>query len=286
MHTLFEELKSPPENAAEGAAGFRRYGAYPSAFQAADFPLYGTETRITGNGQAFFFVRAIKDEQGRITDFTLDTKHLETLIANIFASSEKHLPFGKYKMQLDADLVLDQDRYVQKYAGLRPEPPPINGQHLRREAEIISAFLSTPGALHDVAARVIESKLRATHGDAMTPGMVAMQTKRLLDEYLSIEGVQTETPLDSATWEIKLDDHNTFCACQGYTAATENTKRPWLLGLQNYMADPALQKLPAYDGAQEAIEAVTATGHLPVVKLMPALPGAPDGPAGTPDSKP
>ena len=63
----FENGISIPERKSQNSsevAGYKESSAYPSGFNAANFPLDGTEVRMTGNNMAFFFASPEKKHLG------------------------------------------------------------------------------------------------------------------------------------------------------------------------------------------------------------------------------
>lgn len=252
--SIYIDLRTP---ATPGdVAGYHGFDGYPTAYQAAEFPKHGDQVRITGNNQAFFFAAPIKGEGGAITDIASQTKHLSTLMKNIINAGDDADSRPAVVMQIDADVIENIDRFVEKYQTMRPEAEDTRKRLLRQEASLIQTFINTGGPKEVAYDAFCDLK----------PGLTEKQYAAYVDEFMEknfrLQGVQTAQPLKYATWEITSKEEGVFMARQEYKTSTDKAERPWQVGVEPELGNLAKN---GYPGAQQVLEAVNFTRSLPTV---------------------
>jgi hypothetical protein len=223
---------------------------YPAGFQAAELPNLAGDDKasILGNNQAFFFVKNNNDKGEANPDkVELDTSKLKELLTNVIENDTK------FTMKIDADVVLDQEKFAAKYQDLRPEENQSDREViLRKEAQLISDFLKDKGV-----GKLIAEILSPGAGDDADLGSKINQA---LTENFKVEGVKTEEPLKAAVWDVE----GKLGAKQNYAENTQNTERKWQLGTQPEMAKNWDK---GDEGSASILDAVYEARNMDTVKL-------------------
>lgn len=263
---IFNDLRAFSPN--EQVPGYRGFGSYPSDYQAAQFPAHGDSIRITGNNQAFFFAQGEKNAAGKIVDVKLNTRALEELVANIVGQGATANERPIVRLQIDADVFENPERFIKKYQDLRPEPEQAKREEwLGKEAEIIRDFVNE-GGLYSVVKQALQSDAKKRGEDEnLNDTALKDRAEEFLRMNFKLEGLRTEQPMQFATWEI-ISPQGEFAARQEYKNSTSQVDRPWQLG-----TDPQLSTLAAHGhkGAQQVLDAVIHTGCLEIVTLNNGL---------------
>ena len=230
------------QNLVEGEVpGFRQQAGYPTEFQALDFPTLAGEGKVfmSGNNQAFFFVDNPKGNSDP-AKLTLNTERLERLMHNIKAKGTA------FTLAVDADMLENPERFVEKYQSLRPEADEQTRRALlQAEIRLIGQFLTSKGMV-ELAQRVA--------GDDAT---------QFLQNNFTLVGLRSEEPLKQATWEVEGANGQKLIASQAYSQGTENIQRGWKLGESNHVS--FLRE--NHGGADALASEVEANHRLPMVNL-------------------
>lgn len=247
----YADIKTPAN--AEAEAGLQVLNSYPGQFQATEFPaLAGNgEAKMLGNNQAFFFVNNPKGNTDP-ANMTLDTTQLETLMRNVRENNTR------FTLMVDADVMDNRERFVEKYSHLRREERADAQALLGREAEIISEFVASDG-IRETAKKVINE------GKSLSETVLTVLVDKFLEDNFRLKGVQTETALDAAVWQVDAPE-GALVARQTYAPSTENTDRSWRIGTQ-----PEIEQL-AQRGNEDADVLQKATAKmngLPKRDLLP-----------------
>lgn len=235
------------------ADGLHATDNYPAQFQALDFPrLAGDgEVKMLGNNQAFFFVRNPKGN----TDpdcIELDTKNLKTLMQNVRENGTT------FHLLLDADIIDNPDRFVEKYHSLRPEKDEALAKAmLGQEAKLIGDFVKG-GGVRELAKEVIREQ------NALPEKAVEMLADRFITDQFHVKGVQVEKALEAAVWAVDAPTGR-LTARQQYDRSTENTQRTWLLGVE-----PEVKAL-ARDHGNASPEAVALASSVAEMEQLPRM---------------
>lgn len=270
---IFSDLKTTTDT---DPAGYRGFAGYPSAYQAAEFPAYGKEVRITGNNQAFFFVAGVKDASAQVIDVQPNDTAFKKLIANIIGQGSDADQRPLMRLQIDADVFENPERFVAKYQTLRSEPTQAERERLLgKEAETIRAFVND-GGMYSLVRDAVAGDLKTRSGTPPTKKQIDGATQEFFAKNFRLEGVRTQQPLQFATWEIASPD-GVFQARQEYKNSTYMVERPWQLGLKTELT--ALGQ-DGHAGAKQVLDAVSATREMPTTNLTYGYP--PRGLAGRP----
>lgn len=231
------------KQAYDALAELRVSSAYPADFQAVEFPqLAGAgEAKMLGNNHAFFFVSNPKGNADP-AQMRPDTAKLAELMRNV----RKH--GTRFTLMVDADVLADHGRFVEKYAALRPEAPETARALLAQEARLIAGFLGQ-GGLHATARQVIgEGK------DLPAPALDAL-ADTFLKKQFRVQGVETAEALEAAVWQVD-GPQGRLLARQDYAPATENTARAWRIGTEPQVARLAAQGQEDAALLQQAVQAM------------------------------
>ncbi len=251
----YQKLKSEGDGK---DAGYAASDKYPSGFQAVDFPKLAGSGSVTmlATDQAFFFLR--KPEGDKSPDkFVQDTSKLKELIGNIADNNTK------VTMLVDADLILNKERFVEKYSSLQQTPE--NKEQYRKafdkEQQIIAGFIQD-GGVKNLAKEVLAEKTGATGEE------LEKKTNDFLQNNFKIKGVMTQQALQAATWQIDAPDGK-LMGKQIYTFDVPQGESRWQIGTM-----PELSKLgeAGHTGAKAITDAVDNTNALK--KLDFALDGS------------
>ncbi len=265
------------EQEGEFPPGYREFPGYPAQFQVVDFPGYGPYTCITGNNQAFFFAKAVTDEQTGAVRIVPNQENLKKLLAAIIAQSPddpEKCPI--FYMQIDADVFENPERFVDNYQSLRKEPDESERRRLlREEIDIIGHFVNGHG-LYSLAKSVLKE-----NADRLGQTLSEMQLNNLTTNFMGtnfcLKGVRTNKPLLFATWEVHLNGGGVFMTRQQYLLRTDKLQRPWKMGLGHLLSS---LRNNGHPGATEVLEAIDHTRKLGTVDLTWGHPprGEPGGP--------
>lgn len=252
------------QNSQEPVSGYRGYDKYPAQFQAAQFPLHGEETRITGNNQAFFFVQGVKGADNQVADIQENTSRLKELIGNIVKQGDTAETRPSMHLQIDADVFENKDRFVDKYQALRAEPDEATRRALLgKEVDIIRNFVQG-GGIKNAVKEVFQNNATENGGQPLPDTALESLSKQFLEKNFKLEGVKTpDAPLQFATWEV-VSGQDVFLARQEYKNSTHMTERPWQLGTELELSQLAGA---GHTGAQQVITAATHTRDLETIDL-------------------
>ena len=161
-------------------------------------------------------------------------------------------------MQIDADVFENPDKFAGKYQAMRPEAEESTRKDLLlQEAAIISGFVNNGGL------KALVTEAFRTEEPGLTEPAYDAKADEFLNNNFRLEGVQTEKPLNYATWEITSRE-GVFMARQEYKISTDKFDRSWQVGVDPELSALAQKK---HTGAQQILEAVDHTRNLPKVDL-------------------
>lgn len=265
---LFQDLRTVTSE--DPFSGYRGFSSYPVAYQATEFPQYGHEIRITGNNQAFFFVSGLKDSgSNQITDVQSNTTHLRKLIKNILSQGNTPQDRPLVRLQIDADVFENPQRFVGKYQNLRSESEQAERERLLgKEATLIRDFVNNGGLVTLVKEAFQQRAIDRQDPFGQTEEKIDRDVRDFLVDNLRLEGVRTTRPLNFATWEIKSPE-GTFAARQEYKTSTYMVDRSWQVGTEPELTCLAQQN---HSGAQQIQTAVGYTRNLEIVDLTLGMP--------------
>lgn len=226
-------------------AGFRASDAYPREFQVVDFPeLAGTgKVEVLAADQAYFFLTKPKGDKAP-EEIALKTDNLKKLMRNVADNGTD------FTMMLDGDLVMNKDRFIDKYSNLQQTDDA--KAHYRKvfeaEQREIGGFLKS-GGIRKVATEMMAEKTGAKGED------LDKQVDDFLKNNFRIKGVMTQEALQAATWKVETQD-GALMAKQVYTVDIPEGEKRWQIGTQPEL--DALSK-QGHKGAKAILDAVTGT---------------------------
>lgn len=253
----------PPHNPDVPLSGYREHSKYPTAFQAPEFPKYGDEIRITAANQAFFFAQEVKSADGQVTDVAPNTDKLRELITNIIKRGNQADNRPTVRLQVDADLFENPEKFIDKYHDLHLEEDVAKRRELLgKETDIIRDFVQS-GGIKTMVKEALQKNTTENGGPSLPDNVLEELSKRFFEKNFKLEGVRTAEALPYATWKVKSDE-GTLLARQEYTKNTHRLDRPVQLGRAEDLFPLASA---GHTGAQEVIQAVAHTRSLETIDL-------------------
>ncbi|HEU5048495.1 MAG TPA: hypothetical protein VFT64_11710 [Rickettsiales bacterium] len=196
-------------------------------------------------------------------DIEANTAALKALVLNIVERGVTAAKRPSVRLQIDADVFENPERFVTKYQALRSEPDEETRRYLLgKEAETIRNFVES-GEMRKVISDVIGTEAEERNGYTLPPLALSKRVDEFLEKNFRLEGVRTEQALPFATWEIKSEE-GTFLARQEYSHSTYMTDRPWQLGIEQELSVLAGK---GHSGASQVLEAAEHTRNLETVNL-------------------
>ncbi|MGE0754357.1 MAG: hypothetical protein AB7L92_04275 [Alphaproteobacteria bacterium] len=238
----FDKLRAGGENQ---DAGYRGSAGYPREFQVSDFPALAGKNKVEvlAADQAYFFLDKPQGDNAP-EQIRLKTDNLKKLMRSVADNGTD------FTMMLDADLMLNKDRFIEKYSNLQQtdETKAHYKNVFEAEQREIGGFLQS-GGIRKAATEMMEEKTGAK-GDELSK-----QVDDFLKNNFRVKGVMNQEALQAATWKVETKD-GAMMAKQVYSMDIPEGQQRWQVGTQPELAG---LKEKGHVGATAIMDAVAST---------------------------